>query len=338
VFALDYGRLMGVPYLPRKRLTQVKFLVRRMIDNVSAKRWGSQCALQVCAMQPGFHSPLHSLLGNRLGTRALPRCRGLDSPITTFVQPETLKMSLSACIHHPVNRFAMLAGAIAFLAPALAAAEFTLAPLPYASSALEPHIDARTMEIHHGRHHNAYVTNLNAQIKTFPDLEKMSLEQMQGQISKFNTAVRNNGGGHYNHDLFWKLMAPEGQRGKPGDALLGEITKTFGSLEEMKKRFDQAALGAFRLGLGLAHRDAGEEAAHHLDAQPGQPAHGSTRHRPRHADPRPGCLGARLLPQISEQARRIRHQLVERGQLGRGHPPLRRGDEVNLRRPPTEKG
>jgi superoxide dismutase, Fe-Mn family len=219
-----------------------------MIDNVSAKRWGSQCALQACAMQPGFHSPLHSLLGNRLGTRALPRRRGLDSPITTFVQPETLKMSLSACIHHPVNRFAMLAGAIAFLTPALAAAEFTLAPLPYASSALEPHIDARTMEIHHGRHHNAYVTNLNAQIKTFPDLEKMSLEQMQGQISKFNTAVRNNGGGHYNHDLFWKLMAPEGQRGKPGDALLGEITKTFGSLEEMKKRFDQAALGRFGSG------------------------------------------------------------------------------------------
>lgn len=139
-------------------------------------------------------------------------------------------------------------GLAALLAPALAAAQFTLAPLPYPADALEPHIDRMTMEIHHGRHHAAYVNNLNGQVKNFPDLANLSLEAMQGQISKFNTAVRNNGGGHYNHDLFWKLMAPAGQRGAPGEALAADIARTFGSLEDMKKRFDQAALGRFGSG------------------------------------------------------------------------------------------
>lgn len=132
--------------------------------------------------------------------------------------------------------------------PALASAQFTLAPLPYAADALEPHIDKMTMEIHHGRHHAAYVNNLNAQLKTFPELAGLTLEAMMGQITKFNMAVRNNGGGHYNHDLFWKLMAPEGQRGKPGPALESAINAQFGSLDEMKKRFDQAALGRFGSG------------------------------------------------------------------------------------------
>jgi len=104
------------------------------------------------------------------------------------------------------------------------------------------------MEIHHGRHHNAYVNNLNAQIKNNPELANLSLEAMQGQISRFNTAVRNNGGGHYNHDLFWQLMAPAGQRGAPGAMLAADIEKAFGSLDEMKKRFDQAAIGRFGSG------------------------------------------------------------------------------------------
>lgn len=142
----------------------------------------------------------------------------------------------------------LLVGLAAAFMPMLAAAQFTLAPLPYPTDALEPHIDKMTMEIHHGRHHNAYVNNLNAQIKGYPDLANMSLEAIQGQISRFNTAVRNNGGGHYNHDLFWKLMAPEGQRGAPGAALAADIDKTFGSLAEMKKRFDQAAVGRFGSG------------------------------------------------------------------------------------------
>lgn len=127
-------------------------------------------------------------------------------------------------------------------------AQFTLAPLPYPANALEPHIDAATMEIHHSRHHNAYVNNLNAQVKTYPQLAGMSLVDMQKQMSKFNAAVRNNGGGHYNHDLFWQLMAPAGKGGKPGAALEAAISQAFGSLDGMKKQFDQAAMSRFGSG------------------------------------------------------------------------------------------
>ncbi|MDP1605511.1 MAG: superoxide dismutase [Rhodocyclaceae bacterium] len=141
--------------------------------------------------------------------------------------------------------------AVAFAAtclPVLAAAQFSLAPLPYPADALEPHIDKMTMEIHHGRHHGAAVNGLNAQVKTFPEIANQSLEATLGQVSKYGAAVRNNGGSHYNHDLFWKVMAPEGQRGKPSAALDAAITGNFGSLDEMKKRFDQAALGRFGSG------------------------------------------------------------------------------------------
>ncbi|MGF1642661.1 MAG: superoxide dismutase [Thiotrichales bacterium] len=129
-----------------------------------------------------------------------------------------------------------------------AVAQFALAPLPYPANALEPHIDAQTMEIHHGRHHNAYVNNLNAQIQNFPELEKLSLTDIQGQISKFNPAVRNNGGGHFNHDLFWSVMAPEAERGTPSAALKAAIDGAFGSLDEMKKQFDKAAVSQFGSG------------------------------------------------------------------------------------------
>jgi len=142
----------------------------------------------------------------------------------------------------------LMAAVAAACLPALAAAQFSLAPLPYAANALEPHIDTATMEIHHGRHHAAYVNNLNAQVKNFPELANLSLEAMQGQMSRFNTAVRNNGGGHYNHDLFWKVMAPADQRGKPNAALEAAIQSQFGSLDELKKRFDAAALTRFGSG------------------------------------------------------------------------------------------
>lgn len=145
-----------------------------------------------------------------------------------------------------LSRFGLTLAAICV--PALAGAQFSLAPLPYPADALEPYIDKTTMEIHHGRHHAAYVNNLNAQLKTYPELAGMTLEAMMGQITKFNMAVRNNGGGHYNHDLFWKLMAPEGQRGKPAPALESAINAQFGSLDAMKKAFDQAALGRFGSG------------------------------------------------------------------------------------------
>jgi len=130
------------------------------------------------------------------------------------------------------------------------AAPFTQAPLPYAADALEPVIDAKTMDIHYGRHHLAYINNLNAQTESTPELAKLSLEQMMQQMSKFNAAVRNNGGGHYNHQLFWELMAPVGKGGEPSAALKAAIERDFGSLDAMKTAFNQAA--ATRFGSGWA--------------------------------------------------------------------------------------
>ena len=129
-------------------------------------------------------------------------------------------------------------------------AQFSLPPLPYAPEALEPAIDASTMTIHHDRHHGAYVANLNGQIKANPALAQLSLDALQGQISKFPAAVRNNGGGHWNHSQFWAVMAPPGQGGSPSEALLTAINASFGSLEAMQTQFSQAA--AARFGSGWA--------------------------------------------------------------------------------------
>ena len=125
---------------------------------------------------------------------------------------------------------------------------FTLPALPYAFNALEPHIDARTMEIHHGKHHQAYVTNLNNAIAG-TDADKLSIEDLCKNISKYAAPVRNNGGGHYNHSLFWTLMKQNGG-GNPSGALAEAITSTFGSLDEMKTKFNAA--GATRFGSGWA--------------------------------------------------------------------------------------
>lgn len=125
---------------------------------------------------------------------------------------------------------------------------FELAPLPYAINALEPHIDARTMEIHHGKHHQAYVTNLNNAISG-TDAEGLSLEEICRNISKYPMAVRNNGGGHYNHDLFWKILSPSGG-GMPSGSLMDAINSAFGTFEEFKSKF--ATAGATRFGSGWA--------------------------------------------------------------------------------------
>lgn len=125
---------------------------------------------------------------------------------------------------------------------------FTLPALPYATTALEPHIDAKTMEIHHGKHHNAYVTNLNAAVAGKPE-ENLSIEEICKNISKYPAAVRNNGGGHYNHSLFWTVMAPNAG-GAPTGALADAINAAFGNLEEFKTKF--AAAGATRFGSGWA--------------------------------------------------------------------------------------
>lgn len=130
------------------------------------------------------------------------------------------------------------------------AAPFTQAPLPYAKDALAPVIDSKTMDIHYSRHHLAYINNLNAQAETTPELASLSLEQMMQKISTFNAAVRNNGGGHYNHQLFWELMAPVGKGGEPSAALKAAIERDFGSLTAMQTAFNQAA--ATRFGSGWA--------------------------------------------------------------------------------------
>ncbi|MBA4303530.1 MAG: superoxide dismutase [Sphingobacteriaceae bacterium] len=125
---------------------------------------------------------------------------------------------------------------------------FELPALPYAHNALEPHIDTATMEIHHGKHHAAYVNNLNAAI-TGTENEGKSLEELMANISKLPAAVRNNGGGHYNHGLFWSVLGPNGG-GEPTGALAEAINSTFGSFASFKEEFAKA--GATRFGSGWA--------------------------------------------------------------------------------------
>lgn len=127
-------------------------------------------------------------------------------------------------------------------------ANFTQAPLPYKSDALEPAIDQQTMEIHYGKHHKAYVDNLNAQIKTYPELDKLNIEQIQQQISKYNAAVRNNGGGHFNHAFFWESLAPADKTGKVSPKLLKQINQDFGSFKAFQEQFNQAATSRFGSG------------------------------------------------------------------------------------------
>ncbi|NJM26561.1 MAG: superoxide dismutase [Bacteroidia bacterium] len=130
---------------------------------------------------------------------------------------------------------------------------FTLPALPYANNALEPHIDARTMEIHHDKHHNAYVTNLNNAIAG-TDAEKLSIEEICKNISKYPVAVRNNGGGHYNHSLFWTVMGPNGG-GTPSGALADAINTAFGNFDEMKTKFNAAGAGRFGSGWAWLIKD-----------------------------------------------------------------------------------
>jgi superoxide dismutase, Fe-Mn family len=125
---------------------------------------------------------------------------------------------------------------------------FELPKLPYAYNALEPHIDAKTMEIHHTKHHQAYTTNLNAAIAG-TDLEGKSIEEILKNISTHSAAVRNNGGGYYNHNLFWEVMSPNGG-GEPHGELAAAIENAFGSFTGFKDEFSKAA--ATRFGSGWA--------------------------------------------------------------------------------------
>ncbi|MFN7993320.1 MAG: superoxide dismutase [Bryobacteraceae bacterium] len=129
---------------------------------------------------------------------------------------------------------------------------FTLPPLPYATDALEPHIDKMTMEIHHGKHHGAYVTNLNKALESAPDLANKSVEELLANNcaivpENIRTAVRNNGGGHVNHSMFWKIMAP-GAGGAPVGNVAQAITGTFGGFDQFKEKLSAAGVGRFGSG------------------------------------------------------------------------------------------
>jgi len=147
---------------------------------------------------------------------------------------------------------AALPHALAQTQPAAAAAgSFALPPLPYPVEALEPHIDARTMEIHHGKHHAAYVANLNKAVAEFPNLVKKSVEDLLKDLDavpeKVRTAVRNSGGGHFNHSLFWQMMKRD-SGGEPKGELARAIEMSFGSFSAFKEAFAKAALGQFGSG------------------------------------------------------------------------------------------
>jgi Fe-Mn family superoxide dismutase len=127
----------------------------------------------------------------------------------------------------------------------------SLPPLPYPSDALEPHIDKQTMEIHHGKHHNAYVTNLNAALEKHPELQAKSAEDLIRGINSvpdaIRTAVRNNGGGHVNHTMFWQIMGPNAG-GAPTGAIADAINAAFGGFDKFKEEFKKAAVGRFGSG------------------------------------------------------------------------------------------
>jgi Fe-Mn family superoxide dismutase len=130
-----------------------------------------------------------------------------------------------------------------------------LPPLPYDFAALEPHIDAQTMQIHHGKHHQAYVNNLNTALGKHPELQNKSLEDLLRGISSvpedIRGAVRNNGGGHHNHSLFWKIMAPaKGADNAPSGKIGEAINKTFGGFPKLKEQLTAAATGQFGSGWG----------------------------------------------------------------------------------------
>jgi Fe-Mn family superoxide dismutase len=137
----------------------------------------------------------------------------------------------------------------------------TLPPLPYAPDALEPHIDAQTMQIHHGKHHQTYVTNLNAAIEKAPELASWSIDDLCRRINEVpeavRTAVRNNGGGHWNHTFFWSIMGPNAG-GEPSGALGEAINSSFGSFSAFKEQFQTAGTGRFGSGWAWLVNDGGK--------------------------------------------------------------------------------
>ena len=198
---------------------------------------------------------------------------------------------------------------------------YSVPALSYGFDALEPHIDAKTMEIHHDRHHAAYVTNLNAALEG-NELMDHPIESVLANLDAIpedkRTAVRNNGGGHANHTLFWEIMSPEGG-GEPAGALADAISDTFGGLDELKSQVNDAGVKRFGSGWTWLVWDGTGLV---VKSTPNQdtPDHGHTGTAARHRR-----VGARLLPRLPEQASRLPRGLVERRRLERRRHALRRG-------------
>jgi Fe-Mn family superoxide dismutase len=180
----------------------------------------------------------------------------------------TLGLGTVVALHGGTSAFANVTAGTnrdAFGEMLQAAGPYSLPPLPYPAAALEPHIDTQTMEIHHGRHHQAYVNNLNAALKNAPDLAKKPLEDLLANLGNvpenIRTAVRNNGGGHVNHVQFWTLMGPKAG-GPPTGAIADAITGTFGSFDKFKELFNQAATTRFGSGWAWLSDEKGKLVIH----------------------------------------------------------------------------
>ena len=184
---------------------------------------------------------------------------------------------------------------------------FTLPPLPYAYDALEPYFDAATMHLHHDKHHQAYVNNLNAAVAAHPELAGKSLVELVTNLSSLpesaRTAIRNNGGGHANHSFWWPTL------GKGGAAPTGELARAidakFGSLSAFQDKLTSAAMSVFGSGWAWLVKLPDGTCSHRDHGQSGQPAHPGPQ-----AGTVRGRLGARLLPEVPEPARRVREGLL----------------------------
>ena len=206
---------------------------------------------------------------------------------------------------------------------------YELAPLPYDYAALEPFIDAETMHLHHDKHHQAYINNVNAALANHPELASKSADDLIRDLNAIpediRGVVRNNGGGNSNHTAFWNMMGPAGSTGiggAPTGAIASQITKDFGDFDALKKTFNETAAKQFGSGWGWLVFQAGKLKGHHhrqpgLAAQPGPLP-----------DSRQRCLGTRLLPQVPESPPRLPCRLVECSQLGRSQQALRHRPEI----------
>ncbi len=197
---------------------------------------------------------------------------------------------------------------------------YEVPPLPYDYNALEPHIDEDTMRIHHDKHHQAYVDKVNAALEG-TDLADKPIEEVIKNLTQVpddkRNAVRNNGGGHLNHSLFWESMSPDGG-GEPDGDLAAAIESAFGSFSDFQGKLKDAGVNQFGSGWAwLVHDGSGVAVLVH--GQPGQPDQ-------RRQDPaaRRGRVGARLLPEVPEQAPRLPRRLVEHRELGEGGRALQR--------------